>query len=287
MVTAITRLDSTTKLPEGVKITKVDYNSHQSLVDGFQGQDVLVICLAAAASDTQSKLIKAAGDAGVPWVLPNEWSPDTANEDVNRDIAVFHSKREICKEIAKLGQVSYIAVTTGFWYEYCLSNPLAFGFDFEKRSVAFLDGGETLVSMCTYAQVGRAVAALLSLPILPEGDDKMHCLEHFRNRNVYVSSFTISQEDMLRSVLRVTGTNVQDWTITKVPSREQYQTGLKELQGGDMAGFTKMMFSRVFYSDDSGNYEKIRGTSNQLLGLPRESLDAATEAVVKSTKGAK
>lgn len=106
VVTAITRLDSTTQLPEGIKITKVDYSSHQSIVNSFQGQDVLVIYLAAAASDTQSKLIKAVGDARVPCVLPNEWSPDTANEDVNRDIAVFHSNREICKEVAKLGKVS-------------------------------------------------------------------------------------------------------------------------------------------------------------------------------------
>jgi hypothetical protein len=237
--------------------------------------------------DTQSKLIKAAGYAGVPWILPNEWSPDTANEDLNKDVAVFHSKREIVEEIAKLGKSSYIAVNTGFWYEMCLANPLAFGFDLEKRSVSFFDDGETLVSMSTFAQVGRAVAALLSLPVQPEGDDETHCLEHFRNRNVYVSSFTISQEDILGSVLRVTGTNAPDWTITKVPSGERYQTGLNEMRGGDMAGFTKMMFSRVFYPDGSGNYEKIRGTSNQLLGLPKESLDAATEAVIKLTKGAK
>jgi hypothetical protein len=287
-VTAITRPDSTTKLPEGVKVAKVDYNSHQSLVDGFQGQDVLIITLPAfATSDTQSKLIKAAGDAGIPWILPNEWSPDTANEELNRDVTVFHSKREINDEIAKLGKSSYIAVTTGFWYEMCLAIPYAYGFDFETQSVSFFDDGETLVSMSTFAQVGRAVAALLSLPIQPEGDDKACCLEHFRNRNVYVSSFTISQTDMLGSVLRVTGTNLQDWTITKESSSERYQTGLKEVQGGVMTGYPKMMFSRVFYPDDSGNYEKIRGTSNQILGLPKESLDEATKASIKWRNEAK
>jgi hypothetical protein len=270
-----------------VNVTKVDYNNHQSLVDGFQGQDVLVITLPQLVTpDTQSKLIRAAGDARVPWILPNEWSPDTANEDLNRDVAVFRSKREIVEEIAKLGKSSYIAVNTGFWYEMCLANPLAFGFDFEKQSVSFFDDGETLVSMSTFAQVGRAVAALLSLPVQPEGDET-HCLEHFRNRNVYVSSFTISQEDILGSVLRVTGTNAPDWTITKVPSGERYQTGLNEMRGGNMAGFPKMMFSRVFYPDDSGNYEKIRGTSNQFLGLPKESLDEATETVIKLAKAVK
>jgi hypothetical protein len=287
-VTAITRPDSTTQLPEGVKVTKVDYNNHLSLVDAFQGQDVLVITLPAFATpDTESKLVKAAGDAGIQWILPNEWCPDTANEGLIRDIAVFQSKPKIYQEIVKLGKSSYIAVNTGFWYEMCLANPHAYGFDFEKQSVTFFDDGETLVSMSTFAQVGRAVASLLSLPIQPEGDDKSHCLQHFRNRNVYVSSFTISQKDMFGSVLRVTGTNPEDWTITKEPSNERYQTGLKEMQGGDMAGYAKMMITRVFYPDDSGNYEKIRGTSNQLLGLPKERLDEATEAAIKGAKGVK
>jgi uncharacterized protein VirK/YbjX len=95
----------------------------------------------------------------------------------------------------------------------CLANPLAYGFDFEKQSVTFFDDGETLVSMSTFAQVGRAVAALLSLPIQPEGDNEAHSLENFRNQNIYVLSFTISQKDVLGHVLRITGTNSQDWTI--------------------------------------------------------------------------
>jgi len=40
------------------------------------------------------KLISAASKAGVKWVLPNEWAPDTANEDLVKDVFVFKSKRE-------------------------------------------------------------------------------------------------------------------------------------------------------------------------------------------------
>lgn len=49
-----------------------------------------------APADTQEKLIRAAADAGVPWILPNEWAPDTANEDLVRDVPFgFPSKREL------------------------------------------------------------------------------------------------------------------------------------------------------------------------------------------------
>jgi len=77
-VTAITRADSQSKLPEGVKVKKVDYSDPSSLVEALKGQDALVITLSGyTPPDTQSKLIQAASDAGVSWVLPNEWSPDT------------------------------------------------------------------------------------------------------------------------------------------------------------------------------------------------------------------
>lgn len=44
---------------------------------------------------TEIQLIRAAGEAGVPWILPNEWAPDTANKELVKDIFVFQSKGEI------------------------------------------------------------------------------------------------------------------------------------------------------------------------------------------------
>ena len=86
-VTAITRVDSNSELPEGVEVKKVDYASPATLVEALRGQDALVITLTPMAPpDTQEKLIRAAADAGVPWVLPNEWTPDTADEGLVRDV---------------------------------------------------------------------------------------------------------------------------------------------------------------------------------------------------------
>jgi hypothetical protein len=284
-VTALTRPDSTTKLPEGVQTVQVDYNDHQSLVNALQGQDALIITLSVSAPPgTQSKLIKAAGDAGVGWILPNEWSPDTAHDGLSKDLPLFLQARKIKEEIASLGKSSYIAVNTGFWYEWSLAIPAAYGFDFEKKAVTLFDDGETLTSMSTWPQVGRAVASLLSLPVEPEGGDEEPSLVRFKNQNVYVSSFTISQKDIFDSVLRVTGSKAEEWTITNEPSNERHLAGIKQMQTGDRMGFAKMLYARVFYPDDSGNYEKTRGTINQLLGLPEESLDEATEAAIKRSK---
>lgn len=94
------------------------------------------------------QLSNAAGAAGVAWILPNEWAPDTANEALVNDVFVFQPKGPpinflvlhgrapftrdknpltsdvvvvvalcsvaTCKAIEDIGKSAYIAVSTGF-----------------------------------------------------------------------------------------------------------------------------------------------------------------------------
>lgn len=99
-----------------------------------------------------------------------------------------------------------------------------------------------------------------------------------------MSSFTVSQKDMLESALRVTGTKEDDWIITKEPAQERYSSGIKEMQEGKRIGFAKMMYTRVFYPDGSGDVEHNRGTLNTILGLPKEDIDEATKVAIKRSK---
>lgn len=273
-------------LPEGVKVAKVDYDKPESLVDALKGQDALVITLSVFAHDLQDKLIQAAADAGVAWILPNEWSPDTAHEGLAKEVVGFGESSKNQQKIRDLGKSSFIAVTCGFWYEWSLSIPVAFGIDALKKEATLFDEGDVKMSISTWPQVGRAVAALLGLPIKPEGEDKGRCLEHFKNSHIYIASFTVSQKDMLDSCLRVTGSEISDWKITKEPSAERYKGGMEAMQKGDQMGFVKQMYTRVFFPDDSGNYEKRRGLSNKMLGLPEEDIDEATKAAIERQKNA-
>jgi hypothetical protein len=211
----------------------------------------------------------------VQWVLPNDWGCDTTDEQVVTDVPGFYKVPQSRKDITAAG-MGYLSVTTGFWYEWSLAIPPSFGFDFPSKIVTFFDDGETKISSSTWPQVGRAVAALLSLPIKPEGDDAERCLEHFRNKIVYVNSFNVSQKDMLDSVLRVTGDKREDWTIQKEPARERYAIAAKALQGGDRMAYVRMMYTRIFFDDGNGNFEARVGTSNKILGLEHEDLDEAT-----------
>ena len=210
------------------------------------------------------------------------------------------------KLIEEIGKSSYIAVVTGFWYEWSLAVPEAFGIDFAKRTVTLFDEGETKISTSTMPQVhaynrqtlswpkrlnssyqvGRAVAALLSLPIKPSVsiNKDAPCLSNLANKVVYINSFTISQKDMFASALRVTGTKEADWTITKEPTQSRYASGTKEMKEGKRIGFAKMIYSRCFYPDGCGDFEQHKGTLNALLDLPEEDMDEATKAAINRAK---
>lgn len=286
VVTAITRAGSSAKFPDGVKIKTIDYDNHSSIVEALRGQDALIITMAVTAPpDTESKLIEAAAEANVPWVFPNEWGLDSANDSLTKDVFVYDAKKATRDLFTKLGKSSWIHVSTGFWYEWSLAIPLAYGFDFENREVTLYDDGETPVSTSTWPQVGRAVASLLSLKVHPDSEeDDSPCLDKFNKGFVYVSSFTVSQKDMLESVLRVTNTSIEDWKVTKEPVRERYATGAEQAQKGDRMGWAKALYARDFFSDGSGIVEKTRGLRNDLLGLPKEDMDEATKAAIQRSK---
>ncbi|KAK1070716.1 hypothetical protein LTR12_000104 [Friedmanniomyces endolithicus] len=285
-VTAITREDSTSTLPPGVQTAKVNYDDPATLIAALQGQDALIITMGTQAPpDTQFKLLRAAAEAGVPWVLPNEWSPDTTNAGLRKDVFIFAKAGAVREEIRKLGVSSYLAVTTGFWYEWSLAIPDAFGFDFAEKRVTLFDEGETRMDISTWPQVGRAVAALLSLPIKAGGGGKEEaCLDYYRDGQVYVSSFCVSQRDMLASVLRVTGDKESDWTIKKEKAVERFEAAREAMQKGDRMAFARWMYTRVFYPDGSGEFGKSKGLANGVLKLPEESIDEATKAAMERAR---
>ena len=285
-VTAITRADSTNTVPEGCEMRKIDYADPASIVDALKGHDALVITMnTRAPPEYQTKLIEAAAEANVPWVLPNEYGYDILNPGLEKDIAPIGEKhKEYRAHIGKLGKSSWIGVTCGFWYEYSLAFGLpTFGFDFKNRTVTFIDDGNTKINTSTWRQCGRAVANLLALKVQPDDEksDNSPCLAHYKNQFIYVSSFQISQRDMLDSVMRVTSTTLKDWTIKHEPSPSRYKAGVEAMYKGDFTGFAQMMYSRVFYQDGSGDYETSKGLQNEVLGLPKEDLDEATKVAIE------
>jgi NmrA-like family len=281
-VTALTRPDSTSKLPSGVKSIVVNYDDETSLVSALKGQQFLIITMAVTAPpDTQSKLIRAAAKAGTPYVMPNWYGSDFTNEELGKAVRLGLAARATVDGIESLGVSKWVMLACGFWYEFSLAGgSIRYGFDFPSKSVTFYDDGNTKIITSTWDQCGRAVAALLSLPELPvDENDKSPTVSQFANGIVYISSFLISQKDMFESVKRVTGTTDADWKISYEESAQRYQDGIEAMKKGDMSGFGKMLYARAMFPNGDGDFSNK--LNNNLLGLPKEDLDERTKVAVK------
>ncbi|CAF1460713.1 unnamed protein product [Adineta ricciae] len=256
-ITAITREDSTNKLPSGVEIKRVNYDDPSSLVEPL-------------------KVDRRAAAANVPWILPNEFGGDPTDLEMQKDNFIGERKATYRDYIEKLGKSSWIGLVCSFWYEFSLAGSSArYGFDFKDRTVTFFDDGNTRINTSTWPQTGRAVAKLLSLKVFKDNaNDKSPCLNDFRNNYVYVSSFNISQKDMLDSILRVTGASLNDCKVNYEPAKDRYKGGVEEFKKGNMLGFAKLLYSRAFYPDKNSNYEERKD-------LPKENLDEYTKIAVE------
>ncbi|KAJ5415235.1 hypothetical protein N7465_003930 [Penicillium sp. CMV-2018d] len=283
-VTALSRKDSSNKLPEGVLVAPVDYDDEATIVAALKDQQFLIITMAPTAPrDAHSKLVQAAAKAGVPYVMPNAYGGDIDNIKLGEETMLGPVGKAHRDEIERLG-MQWITVCCGFWYDYSLAGGEArFGFDFDNRSLTLYDDGNTKNSTSTLSQVGRAVAKVLSLKELPEDEsDQSLTLSGFLYKGVYVKSFVVSQKDMFESVKRVTGTTDADWTVTHETTKKRYEDGLAQVRSGNMAGFSKMLYARTFYPDEANDVSAK--AQNELLGLPEESLDESTKVGIDMAK---
>ena len=283
-VTVLTRADSTATFSSdsNVTIAKVDYSSEADLVDALRGHDFLLITLSARAPpNLHPEIVKGAKKAGVQWILPNYFAMGIGSRagKLGEDpiLGKFKNYIEDVKNVEG-GGVNYVAMVCGFWYEFSLAMGEPWlGFNIQKRTATFYGDGTTKINTSTWEQCGRAVAGLLSLPF----KNRKPAVQDWKNEGLYISSFLISQRDMLDSLNRVLSTSDADWTITYEPVEERYQKGLEEMQSGNRLGFAKAMYARLFFPSGEGDYETGHELDNKKLGLPEEDFDEATRRAVE------
>lgn len=270
-------------LPDGVRAVRVNYDDEDSLVQALNGQQFLVITLSVQAPDElHARITAAAGKAGVPYIMPNAYGYPISSEGVKD--GDLYGKRVLARiDDAQNGVSSSVTLPCGFWYEWSLAiGEQWFGFTIKDRKVTFFDDGSRIISVSTWDQCGRALAALLSLP----ESGATPALVDFKNKEVRINSFRVSQRDMLDSLHRVLGTTDSDWEITHESVAKRLADGAEEMAKGVFTGFPKMLYGGVFSpSNKEADFAGTMELANDTLGLPKEDLDEATKRVVDMVAG--
>jgi hypothetical protein len=160
-----------------------------------------------------------------------------------------------------------------------------FGIDIAARKAQIYDDGTNAITTTTVPQVGRAIARLLSLPVHTSSPSSpsLPSLSDYRNKFVYINSFSVSQNDMLAAVQRATNTKPADWTVTHLTTDQVIQDGRDRIANGDWTGMISVLYGCTF-KRGLGDQFHGREVANQKLGLEGEDLDEVVRRVVKEVE---
>jgi uncharacterized protein YbjT (DUF2867 family) len=271
-ITAITRTESSAHFPVGVNVQKGDYLDHSWLVSALKGHDVLILQLNMypSAMDSQVMLIKAAAEAGVRWVLPTEFGSDI-NSPLATEFPMMAMKKKY-RDLIKEKGMNWVAVVNNPWFDWSLKQGM-WNVDIPGRRATINNVGDAKFNTTTLGQVGRGVAALLSLP-----EEK---LNGYKNGAVYLRSFLLSQRDILDSAIRATGTKESDWQVTTQDPEVTIQAARDAMAAGNPMAFVGEFYTAHMQEGRGGNYEEKAVKDAAVLGLERENLDEVVKRVVK------
>ncbi|MCJ1379505.1 hypothetical protein MMC17_002606 [Xylographa soralifera] len=266
-VSVLSRHSSTSTFPPHVTVHRIsDDYPEAELVAAFKGQDAVISTLSHAVKGGHKPIIDAAIKAGVKRFVPSEFGSDTTNPKAAALIpAMFAAKIEVVnylKEKEGTG-LTWTAVVTGAFFDWAMKVGFM-GFDLTSHKATIFDDGTTKWATGTLAQIGLGVKNAMLAP------------EKTANRYVYVSSFVISQNDILASLEKATG---QKWDVTHVDGEEVKRAALA--RDFDMSVVMDLIRYMHFVDGYGGNYVEAGKGSNELLSLKTENLDETIARVVK------
>ena len=139
----------------------------------------------------------------------------------------------------------------------------------EDKTSTVIDSGNEKFQVSTLAQIGRAVVKVLQRP------------EETANKYIAISSFQVSQNELIAVVEELTGTKLP--VAKREKSEDLQKAGEDKLAVGDFRAFVD--FLRAYNSaDGAGHAVSEEDSANGLIGLEYEDLK---EEVGKWLKRAK
>lgn len=267
-VTILSRSSSKSTYPDSVHRQLIsDDPTLEELVNALRGQDAIIVSFAGSISDLQIRLAEAAAMAGVKRFIPADFgSCDSSSERALELMTLYRIKQHVRQNLQHLSShtnLTWTSLVCGHFFDYGLTSGLL-QFDIATRKARIFDGGDIKWSTTTLETIATAVVKVLQKE------------EETKNRMLYIQSFCITQNEVLRSLERITG---QNWEVEQRDSTT-YIKALKETveKFPDNAEAREELVSVVGIID--ANWEGKENFANPLLELRTEPLDDIIKKVV-------
>lgn len=259
-------------LPQGVKFTKVDYSSEDSIVAALKDQDVAVATLGLTAIPTQDKIIDAAIKAEVKRFIPSDWGsittdPKARGLPINKPLIQVQDYLE--KKAAE-GKIEWTILSVGAFLDYVINFP--FVLDLASKSIQLYDDGQHPFSSTSVHSVGKAIAGSLKNP------------DATKNRNLFINDIVLTQAKVLELAKKHSAPGTQ-WSETKVDATKDFEQALANLEKNptDPTLTFLLLKAALFSGKFRAAYPKV---DNEIVGLPLftdEEFENKLAAKVKST----
>ena len=135
----------------------------------------------------------------------------------------------------------------------------------EHQALIFNEGNDTW-STTRLASIGLAVKNAMLIP------------DQTANRYLFIDSFTVSQNQVLAAFEKATA---DKWDVTRVDAEEQRKIGMDKMAQGDFSGAMSLIRYINCVDGHGGNYALYEETANELLSLPKQTLDEVIEDILK------
>ncbi|TVY68721.1 Isoflavone reductase-like protein P3 [Lachnellula suecica] len=252
-VTALTRENTDSKFPGGVRVHKTDYNSDSSLESAFKDQDAVVSVIATTGLITQLKIIEVAAKSGVKRFIPSEFGVNVEKleelEEGSRLRDVLGAKVKAGELLKKLSSenkdFTWTGISTNLFFDWGLKHG-SLGLNLSSKSATIYDSGNEPFTGTNLGAIGAAVASVLKHPA------------ETANKYIDISSFRTTQNEILAIAEEESSSK---WDVTHVQT-----DNIKSL--GSFADLLKVHTFR----DGEGKSPKEADLSNDLLGLQKEDL---------------
>ncbi|KAI0185927.1 NmrA-like family protein [Xylaria flabelliformis] len=269
-LTLLQRASSKSRLPDHLKIiTIADSYPTDELIVAFQGQDVVINCMATFSVKDQFRMIDAAIAAGVQRYSPSEYGLNNMRPEAQALNSVFAEKAKVRAYLsakAEEGKIEWMSVSCGLWLKWVAANNFA-GLHALERRFVFWDDGTGYFSCTTEENTAAALLQALKIP------------EETKNMNVCLSDFAITQRELLDAVERIQGVK---YTTETINSDELIKENQEAARQGDALATLALIQTGFATGKYGGHLEKEGVIMNEKLGLPKHTLDEVVSEALKS-----
>ncbi|KAL2684485.1 hypothetical protein Neosp_005563 [[Neocosmospora] mangrovei] len=273
VVTALQRSSSKGNLPSGLKtITVDDSYPSEALVRAFSGQDAIINCMTSLAVGEQLRFIDAAVAAKVRRYVSSEYGLNNNKPEARALNSVFREKGEIqdylrSKESTGL---EWMAIACGMWLKWSAQHDFL-GMHIKEKKFMVWDDGEGWFSTTTEENTALALVNALAKK-----------WDETKNQVVWLSDFAITQNMLLEAIERISG---QKYTTEKIDTLRFIEEKQAAVASGDAYAVYALIETGFVTGKFGGHLEKEGPIMNEILGLPKKSLDEVVRAALEAVQG--